>query len=60
MPKPAVEAVVASPLKLSYRGKAEFHVAGGPTPRTGLMTMASHRLVEVEGCALCDASINRK
>jgi 23S rRNA (uracil1939-C5)-methyltransferase len=60
LPQPTVESVIASPRPLGYRGKAEFHVTGGPEPRTGLMAMASHRLVEIDGCALLDASVNRK
>jgi 23S rRNA (uracil1939-C5)-methyltransferase len=59
-PLPTVEAVIPSPRPLGYRGKAEFHVAGGPVWRTGLMALASHDLVEVEQCVLVDASINLK
>lgn len=60
LPGPSVAPVIASPLPLGYRGKAEFHVSGGQVRRAGLMALASHDLVEVERCALVDESINRQ
>jgi 23S rRNA (uracil1939-C5)-methyltransferase len=58
---PPVAPVIPSPLPYGYREKAEFHLAkrrGGR--RLGLMALASNDLVEVEGCAICDDSLNRK
>jgi 23S rRNA (uracil1939-C5)-methyltransferase len=58
----AVEPVIPSPRQYGYRGKAEFHCAGGQGEprRLGLMALASNELVEVERCGICDESINRK
>ncbi|MEW6335406.1 MAG: class I SAM-dependent RNA methyltransferase [Thermodesulfobacteriota bacterium] len=62
MPCPPVAPVIASPRPYGYRGKAEFHLAGGRGGvwRMGLMAEASHDLVEVTRCELADESINRK
>jgi 23S rRNA (uracil1939-C5)-methyltransferase len=59
---PPVASVIASPRPYGYRGKAEFHFAGGRGGpwRIGLMAAASHDLVEVERCEIVDESINRK
>ena len=50
------------PATLGYRGKAEFHLAGGRggSRRVGLMALASHELVEIERCEIVEESINRK
>lgn len=57
-----VAPVIASPRPYGYRGKAEFHLAGGRSGprRIGLMAAASHDLVEVDRCEIVDESINRK
>jgi tRNA/tmRNA/rRNA uracil-C5-methylase (TrmA/RlmC/RlmD family) len=54
--------VIPSPGPLSYRGKAEFHLAGGrgKPGRAGLMALASNDLVECDQCLIVDESINRK
>ncbi len=59
---PPVAPVIPSPRPFGWRGKAEFHLAGGRggPRRTGLMALASHELVEVERCGIVDESINRK
>ena len=59
---PPLAAVIASPRPYGYRGKAEFHVAGGQggSQRAGLMALASHDLIEIERCEIVDESINRK
>ena len=59
---PAMAQVIASPRPYGYRGKAEFHLAGGRegSRRVGLMALASHDLVEIERCEIVDESINRK
>ncbi|MDA8125559.1 MAG: class I SAM-dependent RNA methyltransferase [Deltaproteobacteria bacterium] len=62
LPALSVLPVIASPQPFGYRGKAEFHLAGGrgSARRIGLMALASHDLVEVERCAIVAESINRK
>ncbi len=56
-----VSPVIPSPRPYGYRGKAEFHFAGGRGgKRLGLMALASNDLVEVERCGICDDSVNRK
>jgi 23S rRNA (uracil1939-C5)-methyltransferase len=58
---PTVAPVIPSPLPYGYRGKAEFHLAEGRGGRRlGLMAWATNNIVEVERCAICDDSINRK
>jgi 23S rRNA (uracil1939-C5)-methyltransferase len=58
---PTVESVILSPRPYGYRGKAEFHLAGGRGGRRlGLMALATNDIVEVEQCGICDDSINRK
>ena len=59
---PAMAQVIASPRPYGYRGKAEFHLAGGRegSRRVGLMAWASHDLVEIERCEIVDESINCK
>jgi 23S rRNA (uracil1939-C5)-methyltransferase len=54
--------VIPSPRPFGWRGKAEFHLAGGRggPRRTGLMALASHELIEVERCRIVEESINRK
>jgi 23S rRNA (uracil1939-C5)-methyltransferase len=61
-PGPPVAAVIPSPLPFGWRGKAEFHLSGGrgEPRRIGLMTQASHDLVEIEHCGIVEESINRK
>jgi 23S rRNA (uracil1939-C5)-methyltransferase len=56
---PSVASVIASPRPYGYRGKAEFHLAGGGNGpwRMGLMASASH---DVERCEIVDESINRQ
>ncbi|MCX5839181.1 MAG: class I SAM-dependent RNA methyltransferase [Deltaproteobacteria bacterium] len=62
IPHPPVAAVIPSPRPFGWRGKAEFHLAGGRAGprRTGLMALASHELIEVERCGIVEESINRK
>jgi 23S rRNA (uracil1939-C5)-methyltransferase len=57
-----VMSVIPSPRSFGWRGKAEFHLAGGPSGpcRVGLMALASHELIEVERCGIVEESINRK
>jgi 23S rRNA (uracil1939-C5)-methyltransferase len=58
---PPVAPVIPSPRPHGYRGKAEFHVEerrGGR--RMGLMAPASNDILDVDGCGICDDSINRK
>ena len=52
---PPVEPAIPSPRPYAYRGKAEFHLAGGGDApwRMGLMALASHEIVEIERCAHC-------
>ncbi|MHB9099764.1 MAG: class I SAM-dependent RNA methyltransferase [Syntrophales bacterium] len=58
---PPVAEVIPSPKPYGYRGKAEFHLAGGRGGRRlGLMSLATNDLVEVERCWIVDESINRK
>jgi 23S rRNA (uracil1939-C5)-methyltransferase len=59
---PPLAPMIASPRPYGYRGKAEFHVAGGRggSQRVGLMALASHDLVEIARCEIVDESINRK
>lgn len=59
---PPLEPVIASPRPYDYRGKAEFHLAGGRAGslRVGLMALASNDLVDIERCEIVDESINRK
>jgi len=54
--------VIPSPRPFGWRGKAEFHLTGGPSGpcRVGLMVLASHELIEIERCAIVEESINRK
>jgi 23S rRNA (uracil1939-C5)-methyltransferase len=54
--------ILPSPRPFAYRIKADFHLAGGrgAPRRTGLMALGSHDLVEVERCAIVEASINEK
>jgi 23S rRNA (uracil1939-C5)-methyltransferase len=49
-----VPPVIPSPRPFGYRGKAEFHLAGGrgAPRRMGLMALASHELVEVNNAPL--------
>jgi len=62
IPLPPVAAVIPSPRPFVWRGKAEFHLAGGRggPRRTGMMTLASHELIEVERCGIVEESINAK
>ncbi len=62
IPLPPVAPVMPSPRPFGWRGKAEFHVEGGRegSARAGLMALSSHDLVEVERCAICEETINRK
>jgi 23S rRNA (uracil1939-C5)-methyltransferase len=59
---PSVASVIASPRPYGYRGKAEFHLAGGWNGpwRMGLMAQVSHDLIDVERCEIVDESINRQ
>ena len=54
--------VIPSPRPFGWRGKAEFHLAGGPSGqrRVGLVALASHELIEIERCGIVEESINRK
>ncbi|MHB8772086.1 MAG: class I SAM-dependent RNA methyltransferase [Syntrophales bacterium] len=57
---PPVAGVIPSPESYGYRGKAEFHVAGGRGgQRLGLMALASNDVVAVENCPICADSLNR-
>jgi 23S rRNA (uracil1939-C5)-methyltransferase len=60
--QPRVEPPIPSPRPFGWRGKAEFHLAGGRggPHRTGLMALASHELIEVERCGIVEDSINGK
>jgi 23S rRNA (uracil1939-C5)-methyltransferase len=62
IPIPPVLPMIPSPRPFGWRGKAEFHLAGGRGGpcRTGLMALASHELVEVEHCGIVEGSINGK
>ncbi|MHB8908878.1 MAG: class I SAM-dependent RNA methyltransferase [Syntrophales bacterium] len=61
LPLPPVAAVLPSPKPYGYRGKAEFHLAGGREGRRlGLMALRSNEIIEVERCGIVDDSINRK
>ncbi len=61
LPLPQVLPVIPSPRPLGYRGKAEFHLAGGRGGRRiGLMALSTNDLVEVERCGIVDESINRQ
>lgn len=62
IPSPPVAPMIASPRPYGYRGKAEFHLAGGRGGawRMGLMAEASHDLVEVSRCEIADETINAK
>jgi len=62
LPLPPVAAILSSPRTFGWRGKAEFHLAGGRGgPRqAGLMGRGSHELVEVEHCGIADESVNVK
>jgi len=57
-----VAPLIPSPRPFGWRGKAEFHLAGGRgwPRRTGLMALAGHELIEVERCGIVEESINRK
>jgi 23S rRNA (uracil1939-C5)-methyltransferase len=59
---PPVLPVIPSPHPFGWRGKAEFHLAGdrGGVCRTGLMALASHKIIEIDRCAIVEESINRK
>jgi len=59
---PPVAPLIPSPRPFGWRGKAEFHLAGGRggPHRTGLMALASYELIEVERCAIVEESINGK
>jgi 23S rRNA (uracil1939-C5)-methyltransferase len=59
---PPVVSVIPSARPYGYRGKAEFHLAGGRGGhrRMGLMAAASHHLVAIERCEIVDESINRQ
>ena len=58
---PLVAPVISSPRFYGYRGKAEFHLEEGRGGRRlGLMALASNDVLDVEGCGICDDSINRK
>jgi 23S rRNA (uracil1939-C5)-methyltransferase len=61
-PHPPVAPALPSPRPYAYRGKAEFHLAGGRDApwRAGLMALASHEIVEIERCAIADETINAK
>jgi 23S rRNA (uracil1939-C5)-methyltransferase len=54
--------MIPSPRPFGWRGKAEFHLAGGPSGpcRVGLMALASHEIIEIERCAIVEESITRK
>src|SRR5450759_3768098 len=54
--------VIPSPRPFGWRGKAEFHLAGGRSGprRVGLMALASHEIIEIERCGIVEESINRK
>lgn len=61
IPLPAAAPAIPSPRPYGYRGKAEFHLAGGRGGRRlGLMAPATNDLVEVERCWIAAESINRK
>jgi 23S rRNA (uracil1939-C5)-methyltransferase len=62
IPLPSVAGVIPSPRPFGWRGKAEFHLAGGRRGpyRVGLMALASHDLIEVERCGIVEESINGK
>ncbi len=57
-----VAPLIPSPRPFGWRGKAEFHLAGGRggPRRTGLIAMAGHELIEVERCGIVEESINGK
>ncbi len=59
---PPLAPMIASPRSYGYRGKVEFHVAGGrgTSRRIGLIALASNELVEIERCEIVHESINRK
>lgn len=62
MAEAPVQPVIPSPRPFGWRGKAEFHLAGGPdgSRRVGLMAKASREIIEIERCAIVEESINRK
>jgi 23S rRNA (uracil1939-C5)-methyltransferase len=59
---PPVAPVIPSPQPLGWRGKAEFHLAGGSrkTRNIGLMAAMSNQVIEVERCLIVEESINSK
>lgn len=62
VPHPPLASPIPSPQPFGWRGKAEFHLAGGRggPRRAGLMAMASHELIEAERCGIVEESINVK
>ena len=60
--QPPIASLIPCPRPFGWRGKAEFHLAGGRGGqlRTGLMAPASHELIEVERCGIAEETINRK
>ena len=54
--------IIPSPRPFGWRGKAEFHLAGGRKGhyRAGLMGGKSHELIEIESCGVVEASVNVK
>jgi len=60
---PPVSPVIPSPQSFGWRGKAEFHLAGGGSRKAsylGLMAARSHRVIEISECLIAAESINRK
>ncbi len=59
-PAPPLRPVIPSPRTLSYRGRAEVHLAcgGGRRARAGFMERGSHVLLDVERCLLMAESVN--
>jgi 23S rRNA (uracil1939-C5)-methyltransferase len=58
--KPPVAGIVRSPRPYGYRGKAEFQVVRDDSGKwtSGFMYGLSHRVVDIESCAIMDDSIN--
>jgi 23S rRNA (uracil1939-C5)-methyltransferase len=57
---PPVADTIHSPQPFGYRGKAEFQVARERSGRwvSGFMHNSSHRVIDIDSCAIVDDSIN--
>jgi len=58
--EPPVADTIRSPRPYGYRGKAEFQVARERSGRwiSGFMHSSSHRIIDIDACAIVDDSIN--